>query len=243
MITYYFQSVASLIDATETEQGKGTRFSLDTFTNGSYDAEWFGGIGKLSEYKETLKSGYLPAVKELSQLAATSEGNTVSLVQSVCGQFGDVSRYLNGEPECMFDFETAEENKYLVLNIAAVSPANMQASKLMKLCAAIFSTVNFLEAQGTRVKIFLTVAVYDKVAKKDMQVKVLIKDFDDYFTPSYHGLLIGHYSTVRGLMYSYLSIHNKTKTLGKCIDIESAEGETVIDFRTTDENKIKNLAK
>lgn len=240
METYKFNSINDLIQAIETEKGSGTRTPLNRFIKGEGDLDWFGGINKLSQYKETLQSGYLPAVEEMQTATATSEGSTVNLVQSVGGQFGDVSRYLNGEPECMFDFETAEENKYLVLNIAAVSPANMDAKKLMRLCASVFTSVNFLEANGTRVKIFTTVAVYDRKDKSSMQVKVLIKDFEDFFTPSHHGLILGHYSTVRGLMYSYLSIHNKTTTLGNCTDIQSESGEVIIDFRSITEQQIKD---
>ena len=241
MQKFYFNSVAELLKATETETGKGTKNSLNRFTSeNEYFREWNGGIANITEFKDILIHGYLPAVEELKG-TATNEGSQCNLVASVSGQFNDVAMYLTGQPECMADFAQVDENKFLTLNISGTTPAKMNATEIMNKCKAVFSAVNFLETNGTRVKIFLTVCVFDKVAKKEQELKVLIKDFSDNFVPTYHGLLIGHLTTIRGLFYSYLSIHNKTKTLGSCREAQPEAGQKLISYFLNSEKQIKEI--
>jgi hypothetical protein len=58
-------------------------------------------------------------------------------------------------------------------------------------------------------------------------VNLLVKDYQDNFITSLHGLLIGNLATVRGIMYAYLSIHSKSTTLGSPIDSIFTEGKKV----------------
>jgi hypothetical protein len=245
MEQFYFNSIAELLTAIETQEkaGKGTKTQLIYFRDLPTEdrRQWLGGIKDLTEYKQTLVSGYLPAVEELNTGTATNEGNENIFIPSVSGQFNDVDAYLTGQPECMADFETQEANKYLVLNISGVTPAKMNAAQIMEKCKAVFSAVNFLEAKNTRVKIYLTVSVNDTKSRRMQEVKILIKDFSDNFVPTFHGLLIGHLTTIRGLIYAYLSIHNKCRTLGRCIETQPAAGETLISYWMQTAEQIKQI--
>jgi hypothetical protein len=242
MERYNFNSIAELLTAIETQEkiGKGTKLQLIVFRDFPTESrrQWLGGINDLAEYKQTLLNGYLPAVEELKG-TATNEGSQNNLVPSISGQFNDVATYLTGQPECMADFEQVQENKYLVLNISGVTPAKMDAAEIMNKCKAVFSAVNFLEANGTRVKIFLTVTVNDTKSRRVQEVRILIKDFKENFVPTYHGLLIGHLTTIRGVIYSFLSIHNKCKTLGKCIETAGEENEKLISYWRQSTEQIK----
>jgi hypothetical protein len=241
----YFNSIASLIEAIETnqEKAKGTKIAYNRFFingNDNFYTDWNGGIKDNKEFNEFLKNGYLPAVEELRG-TATNDGSQFNLVAGVSGQFNDVDAYLTGQPECMAEFEQIEENKYLTLNISGVTPAEMKAEQIMKKCKAVFSAVNFLESNGTRVKILLTVCTFDKVGKKDCNVQVLIKDFTDNFVPTFHGLLIGHLATIRGIIYAYLSLYNKTKTLGSCREAQPEAGQKLISYFLHNEKQIKEI--
>lgn len=249
MLHYNFNSVYHLIDTMlkESETGKGLKLAYNSFLAGwNQDrAAWVGGIGKLENYINTLKTGFEPAVSELKNVALNFEGLNQNLVPSICGQFGDVSKYLNNEPECMFEFEEITTNKFLTLHISGVTPYTMEAAQLMDKCKVIFNCVNNLELNGTRVKIYLSIATNETkspAAKNQVkkQIKVLIKDFNENFVPGYHGLLIGHLSTIRGLFYAYLSLHNKKSSLGSCIDSEILPGEIYVTLRNDSQQSIIN---
>lgn len=241
----YFNSIVSLIEAIETnkEKAKGTKIAYNRFfkDNTDFFTDWQGGIKNADEFNNFLKIGYLPAVEQLAAAQGTNEGSRNQLTPSVNGQFNDVAAYLTGQPECMADFMQEDENKYVVLNISGVTPAKMNAKEIMNKCKAVFSGVNFLEANGTRVKILLTVCTFDKVAKKDVNVQVLIKDFADNFVPTFHGLLIGHLATIRGIIYAYLSLYNKTKTLGSCREAQPEAGQKLISYFLNSEKQIKEI--
>jgi hypothetical protein len=247
MLHYNFNNIQDLVNSmhNEVETGKGTKLQYNYFLNGYTNdrAAWCGGIGLLNEYINTLKTGFEPAVNELKNTSLNIEGLTQSLIPSICGQFGDVSKYLNNEPECMFEFDEITTNKYLTVHISGVTPYTMDAGQLMDRCKVIFNCINNLELNGTRVKIYLSIATNETkstTAKNQVkkQIKVLIKDFNENFVPGYHGLLIGHLSTIRGLFYAYMSIHNKKNSLGACIDSEIEPGEIYIAIRKDSENTI-----
>jgi hypothetical protein len=245
MLNFNFQSIGELLNRIETEQGEGSHSAKNMFLNGSYDSKWYGGINTLQKYKETVESGYMPAVEEIQGQAATTEGNSQNFISSESGQFGDVAKYLSGEPECMFDFETQEANNYMILNIDAVTPYTTSGNVLMNKCKAIFNAVNILEVTGTRVKINLSIAIEDrkKGSKKTgekIQMNLLVKDYQDNFITSLHGLLIGNLSTVRGAMYAYLSIHAQSSSLGKPIESIFTEGKKV-SFMNHSEEEIKRI--
>jgi len=245
MLNFNFDSIGELLNRIDTDKGKGTQKAKEIYLNGGFKADWYGGINNLTEYNDTVKNGYLPAVEQMQGQTATTEGNSQNLISSNCGQFGDVAKYLSGEPECMYDFETQEANNFLILNIDAVTPATTSGNVLMNKCKAIFNAVNILEATGTRVKINISIAINDKAkgSRKEgekMQMNLLVKDYQDNFISSLHGLLIGNLATVRGIMYAYLSIHSKSPTLGSPIDSIFTEGKTV-SFMNHSEAKIKQI--
>jgi hypothetical protein len=245
MVNFNFNSIGELLNRIDTDNGQGTQSAKNMYLKGSYKADWYGGINNLSEYQQSVKNGYLPAVEQMQGQAATTEGNSQNLTSSNSGQFGDVAKYLSGEPECMFDFETQEANNYLILNIDAVTPYTTKGNVLMNKCKAIFNAVNILEATGTRVKINISIAINDKVkgSRKEgekIQMNLLVKDYQDNFITSLHGLLIGNLATVRGIMYAYLSIHSKSPTLGSPIESIFTEGKKV-SFMNHSEAEIKRI--
>lgn len=243
---YNFKNIHELIKETHAQapKAKGTKSSYESFfVNNHYDPDWIGGIVNIKEFTEYVNKGYLPAVESLNISAQTSEGSKHLFAPSVCGQFGDVAKYLNGEPECMFDFEPQEINNYLIINISGVTPGYMQAKDIQAKCKAVFNAVNELELKNTRCKIYLTVCTVDRVSRKEdknVDVQILVKDFEDNFIPSYHGLILGHLTTIRGLIYSFISLHNKTKSLGSCREADKQEGVKLISYHHDTPEQIIN---
>ncbi|MFN7609931.1 MAG: hypothetical protein ACK5QX_03180 [bacterium] len=243
---YNFKNIHELIKETHKQapKARGTKSSYNNFFTGDhYDPDWIGGITNINDYTDFTNKGYLPAVEELNISAQTNEGNKHLFSSSVCGQFGDVAKYLNGEPECMFDFEPQEVNNYLTINISGVTPGYMQAKDIQAKCKAVFNAVNELELKNTRCKIYLTVCTLDRKSRKEdknVDVQILVKDFEDNFIPSYHGLILGHLTTIRGLIYSFISLHNKTASLGSCREADKQEGVKLISYhKHTPEEIIK----
>jgi len=237
---FYFNSVHELIRATEAEAetAPGFKYAFTQFYKGEAQADreqWTGGIRTADQYKELLKNGYLPAVNELGA-NATTQGNRNELTPSYSGQFFDVAAYVQGRPDCMAEFQTQETNQYLTINIDFSIGYDVKASTLMEKAKVIFNAINEIEAQGTRVKINMIAQVHATETKQRFFIDVKIKDFEENFIPSLHGLFIGHLATVRAIFFSYLSLYSKQLSIGGKELIKDRE-PGVIYLELTDTNE------
>jgi hypothetical protein len=246
---HFFKNIHELISAAQQQapSAKGTKVAYNNFfASRHHNVEWVGGIADITEYQNFVNCGYLPAVQNFDISAQTNEGNKSNFILSNCGQFGDVAKYLSGEPECMFDFSPQEINNYLTINISGVTPSTMKAKDIQEKCNAIFNAVNKLELSGTRCRILLTVCTKDRTTRKqdkDVDAQVLVKDYEDNFIPSYHGLILGHLTTIRGLIYAFLSLHSMSPSLGACREAEKEEGQILISYHHDTPEAIINKIK
>lgn len=228
VFSWYFDNIEEVIKRTEVEQivGPGSQISYKQFYLTGRDPKWTGGIGNATQYKEILKTGYLPAVEAL-QIDQVSTGQRYEFLPSVSGQFNDIGAYIEGRPECMGEFAEQEANKYLTVLINASTPAKMGGSTLMETAKLIFSSIQEMEANRIRVKIVIVFACIDRRSKNEYRFYLNVKNFEENFIPSLHGLLVGHLATVRGILYSYASLYVKDKQLGWVTTVETEEPNTI----------------
>jgi hypothetical protein len=240
---YKFVNVRELIGRTFSEAdnkaAKGTKQSFERYKAGRNDTEFIGDIANFEQYESTLKNGYEIGVQEFSTEART-EGGRLEMVPDVCGQFWDVGAYLSGNPECMGDFVEVEANNYKTIVIDATTPAKMPARKLAAKCKAVFEAVGGLEVSGTRCKVIIRAGVYNKKGNHIQVVELMVKDFEETLIPSYHGLILGNLSTVRGVIYSYMSLYNTRPNLGYAMPTQAQPGETMVSYLTDEPEQIKN---
>jgi len=214
---FAFNSIQDLIQATEEQAptAPGTKLTFSKFycEEESPFKEWAGEINNANHYKELLKNGYLPAVEALD-VDQVSSGQRYDLTPSISGQFNDIGAYLEGRPECMGEFLEQETNRYLTVYIECSIGYNVKADLLMEKAKTIFNAINQIEAQGTRVKIVMFADCFAKETNQRLLLMVGVKNHEENFIPSLHGLYIGHLATVRAIMYSYLSLYSKQQSIG-----------------------------
>lgn len=221
---FVFNSIHELIQAMEREAptAKGTKASYYSGISSSRDTNWTGGVKGFNDYFDLLKNGYLPAVEELKD-TTTGEGQRIIFTPSVYGEFMDVSKYLAGHPECMGTYEEQETENIIRLNLNTWTPAYMEGSELMKKCKAIFSAVNHIENNGKRAEIYISTATTNHKTGQRHDVRIKVKSSEEPLLAPFHGLLIGHLSTTRVLIYAFLSLYSHIDTLPKAEEIEEPD--------------------
>lgn len=239
--SFNFNSIAELIQTTEqeAETSTGAKNLFNRFyVNENTDRDWTGGLSGISEYKELLKNGYLPAVEQLAA-NQTNSGTRFDLVPSVSGEFFDIGAYIEGRPECMGDFTQQEVNQYLTVLIECSVGYKVNGELLMGKAKTIFNCINEIEAKGTRVKIVLFSECTAEETNQKFNIYVNVKAHEENFIPSWHGLLIGHLATVRAVMYSYLSIKSLQDSIASKDVRSKPEPGTVVIELTDSETEIK----
>lgn len=226
--SFYFNSIPELIEETERQAPTATGSKLTylgfyTDSSNPERTDWSGGIATATEYKEIIKTGYLPAVKDLEAME-TGTGNRQELTPSLTGQFWDVAAYLEGRPECMGDFAETEINQYLTIKIEIGVPYNMGARQLLEKVKVIFDSIRQTEANGTRVRVSMFANVKATKTNQKFNFEVLIKDYENSLIPALHGLFLGHLATIRAIAYSFLSLHSKQDSIGSK-DIQALKPE------------------
>jgi hypothetical protein len=236
---FNFNSIHELIKKMFEDEptATGTKNAYMAAKNNARDTEWTGGIKGLTDYFDLLKNGYLPAVEELKN-NQSGEGNHQLFTPSVCGEFSDVSAFLAGHPECMANFEEQPANNAIKININTCTPANMKGPELMEKCKTIFNCVNHLEANGKHVEIYISTAASNRKTQVKHETQIKIKATEEPILPAFHGLLLGHLSTTRVLIYSFLSLYSTVPTLGRVEEVNEPEMIN-ISLMTDSNNQIK----
>ena len=236
-----FSHVSEIFDHIEknAETATGTKQAYNkNLTNEDSDrARWMGGIKNLQEYKETIKTGFLPAAETLQTINTTTQGGA-ALVPDVSGEFYDVGAYLLGLPECMATFQPADEKRIEKIVIEAATSADEEGAKLMKKAAAVYNSVQALENAGTRCEIYVNIGAKNDNAT--YTIKLNVKRAEEPLVPTWHGLLFGHLATVRLLGYSLLSLYSPKTSIGKPHTQDPEEGAIVVNYQTDSPETIKN---
>jgi len=221
---FQFNSIHELIERMFADEptATGTKHAYNRGHNNEAPQNWTGGIKGFTDYFELLKTGYLPAVEELKN-DQSGEGSRQLFTPSVYGEFSDVGAFLAGHPECMANFIEQPINNTIKLNINTCTPANMGAPQLMEKCKTIFNCVNHLETNGKRVEICISTAVENRKTSQKQEVQIKIKNSEEPLLAAFHGLILGHLSTTRVLIYAFLSLYSTVTTLGHVEEVQEPE--------------------
>lgn len=139
---------------------------------------------------------YLSIVQEL-----TREGWHSHL--DVGGECVDIGAYLEGEPECMMNFDVpVTRSVRIIANISARCSAD--AERLLNRGIAIAAAVYTLQANGMGVALSVGDWVSEYNAGGDLhQTTVEVNPFGDYIDPGRLAFWLGHPAALRRCMFRY----------------------------------------
>ena len=205
------------------------------FIDNACNKSW-AGVQGIAEYTEQLISGTgSPKLINEHSLVVNQEGKANHFVPNVCGVFNDPVAYIEGQPECMFDFEQAPVNNYVRVMYAAIVSASIELKKCEIAAKAISECVNILEVGGTRVRI--EVLFVNQHEPEINSFKVIIKDYEENYIPHVHGFAMGNFGTVRAAGYSYWERINSHEGLGQPFrDFDQIKTACEKYFGTTDKD-------
>jgi hypothetical protein len=236
---FQFNSIEELIKTTEQEAptSKGNKSAFNSWNDPNGGRSSFcGGVKNAKEYNDLINNGWRPAADTL-RLTEAGENKTV-FFPSVSGEFNDPGAFLAGLPECMLEVITETAPRLKNIYIEAATPGFTDADTIMKKTRAIFNAVETCEQAGTRCQIFIKVGVITNGKKMILTVKA--KDHSEPLIPIYHGLILGHLATVRGVMYAYLSLYSKSSSIGAPAEDEPQPDGVTVSYQTDSPETIKN---
>jgi hypothetical protein len=206
----------------EAYKGENYEESFESFVNDERDQDWAGTKGitdYISKLHAEVGSHYVVEQPDVKM----KDGLCMDLAPAVSGQFHDVEAYLMGLPECMADFVEVEQNRYLSIRISSATKALMNYKDIQPKYELIASMIANLESAGVRCEVVIEFAPRGDQNPEQNSFDLIVKSYGDNYQPTYHGYILGNYSTVRGLGYAYWGIFNNLYGLGKQPDRQPAE--------------------
>lgn len=79
--------------------------------------------------------------------------NKFNVRNDVAGAYVDVPRYLEGQPECMVEFENQIVNKFATVYVSLSCSGSVSGKRLMARGRKILSAIDMLESAGIRTKV------------------------------------------------------------------------------------------
>lgn len=153
-------------------------------------SEDFEGYNSFEEMKDEIKKG----------IQLDFESNTFeisnNMIQDVAGFMPIIPDYLQGRPDCMFNFETVTAPRYYELNIYISLQSDVEAHKIRRQGEILKAFVKDNFAPTDRIKITFTNMAEDchelgNTSNKlgDLTMTVIFSDFNDYITPELWALI------------------------------------------------------
>lgn len=238
-----YSSMFELLDRLP-EKGPEFTGDFETYNRsvmGNQNEGWAGAEG--FDHAKEIMNTY--TCTELNQLVGigNSVSNRFELVPSVSGFFNDVQTYLIGDPECMADFEQVEQNKFIELFIDMPVASTVNLSVLTDKIKQLFEVINGIEMNGTRCKITIGVNGFSRADNKNIQIELIVKDYEDPMNPALHGFILTHPALFRVFLIGVMSKYSNdggvgtpipcTHTTGILIDILKDSKQDIL-------NKINN---
>lgn len=84
--------------------------------------------------------------------------NKFNTFNSVSGAYVDVSRYIEGEPECMVEFENAVENSFATIYVSGSVNASVETSEIIERGKKVMEVIDALEQNNIRTKVIMIFA-------------------------------------------------------------------------------------
>lgn len=188
--------------------------SFQESMKGNADEGWAHARG-FEHYFELLKEGKLKGEQLENEFdGMTNEGMEDGAVEAVSGEFYSVENYLSGVPECMLDYQPREVSKFINLVVSVACPAMFDIKMMQKRMKVVYQFVNELELTNqVRFRITLLFEVDQK--KEENCFAVILKDYQETYSPSTHGFALNNYATIRCMGYGYWCLLNNHGSLGR----------------------------
>lgn len=140
--------------------------------------------------------------------AVASQMDDVTVRHEVSGFEPDISRYLQGEPACMFEAALSSEDVCINLLVNVSFSAAIDQEKIFGRGAALLALVDALESKGKRVKI-------DTVcAWSTHETYVSIKDHGERLDVDRMAFILAHEAYLRGVLFSFWKSFHETEDYG-----------------------------
>lgn len=172
----------------------------------------FAGTETFAEAIELATNGWSDGTKRINVLRAqltdfvsrAVAAKSKSLNWDVTGDFLDVGRYLNGEPEVFGSYEADGEQTVakvtkIVANVSAIG--SVQSESIFSAGAAIFAAVDLLESLGHRVELWLGSGSTLHTGKR-LQVLVKLKDASQPVDSDRLAFFLAHNASLRRIFFS-----------------------------------------
>lgn len=172
----------------------------------------FSGTNTYGEAVELATNGWADGTKKLNALRAeltafvekAVAAKSKSISYDVTGDWLDVGRYLNGEPEVFGSYEaegeqTAAKITKIVANVSAIGSVETQS--IFSAGAAIYAAVDLLESLGHRVELWLGSGSTLHTGKR-LQVLVKLKDASQPIDSDRLAFFVAHNASLRRIFFS-----------------------------------------
>ena len=179
---YRFSDIKKHLETTEMLKSSINKKKETTF----YGFESFG---------ELTKEVGKPFLRPFSNLESSI--NPAMIKNDICGFAPNIPKFLNGEPECMYNFETKENTNYHELNFYISMSWSVNASEIKKNGLILAKYLQENTSPKDKFKITFHSMSYDiykvgtgrKVKDSKLDLSIVVSDFNDYLTDNLLNLI------------------------------------------------------
>lgn len=121
--------------------------SVVMYTDTSKEQAKWSGADSFEAAQQIMREGYVPKGGFNSEIAI-AEQQTITAMLDVSGSVVDVGMFLTGEPECMWEFQTAPTTRFADIVINLANPALTEARDLFAYADKVYALVMRLKTQN-----------------------------------------------------------------------------------------------
>lgn len=196
--------------------------SLDRQSRTENDPHYYSFV-KAKDWKEVLslaRDGWPEGLKKVKEISGIMFNNVSQMIERVEvnhdieGHLIDVSRFVDGEPECWMKFEDVIQeaqsgNKLIRITFNCTVSSGVSTDVIVRKGAAIAALIELLEYSGHRVELILIEAVapsrsgtFTDNPSPEILVYINLKTFDQNSDMANISYALAHPSVSRALMFS-----------------------------------------
>lgn len=182
----------------------------------------FTGVKNFKEAVTLAREGWPEGFKKSKELSSSMFDHVSEMIERVDvnhdveGHAIDISRYVDGEPECWLKFENVIQeaeagNRLIKISFNCSVSSTVSRETIIARGATIVALIELLEYAGHRVELTLVFAngrMFDRQSNRPpiMSSFIRIKDFDQNVNLTQLSYALAHPSVLRALMFSFMEI-------------------------------------
>lgn len=117
----------------------------------------------------------------LKEIHGNNVATRCDCMRDLSGAYPDIGAYINGDPECMINFEAVTEPRFIRLAVANGASASITTDQLNEIGTRIASLIKSLEDKGYQVALDLVNTASDNLSTPNhvAVTRVIVKEYHD----------------------------------------------------------------